>query len=154
MARSNPHFWRRQSRSLIWCNGCFDILHRGHIELFHFAKDLGDYLVVGVDTDKRVKELKGATRPVNNLDDRVTVLEAIEDIDEVVCFGSDKELEDMIKKYSPRYLVVGSDYRDKRVIGSEFAENVAFFSRMEGYSSSAYINGKQNDEEKKSYHSG
>tara|TARA_R110000787_G_scaffold125855_1_gene237002 strand:+ start:995 stop:1417 length:423 start_codon:yes stop_codon:yes gene_type:complete len=131
-------------QNVVWCNGCFDIIHRGHIELFHFARDLGDYLVVGIDTDKRVKELKGSERPVNSLADRSTVLESIGAIDEVVCFGSDQELKDMIRKYSPRYLVVGSDYRDKEVIGSEWAEEVAFFSRIEGYSSTAYIDGGYN----------
>lgn len=133
----------KKKPNVIWCNGCFDVIHRGHIELFRFARDLGDYLVVGIDTDERVKELKGPERPVNTLDDRVTVLESIDAIDEVVCFGSDQELKEKVRLYSPRYLVVGSDYRDKEVIGSEWADEVAFFSRIEGYSSTAYINGEK-----------
>ena len=77
----------------IWVNGCFDILHRGHLELFKFAKSQGSFLVVGIDSDKRVKNNKGISRPINNQEDRKFFLECIKYIDKVVVFDSDYELE-------------------------------------------------------------
>ena len=82
-----------QTTKVIWTNGCFDVLHRGHIELFKYAKSLGDRLVVGIDTDERVKASKGETRPFNNIQDRVEMLQAIKYIDEVRVFDTDVELE-------------------------------------------------------------
>ena len=70
----------------IWVNGCFDILHRGHIELFKYAKSLGDHLVVGIDSDDRIRTSKGVNRPVNNLEDRIEMLRSIRYIDDVVWF--------------------------------------------------------------------
>jgi rfaE bifunctional protein nucleotidyltransferase chain/domain len=124
----------------VWTNGCFDIIHRGHIELFTYAKSLGTHLTVGVDSDERVKELKGMSRPTNKLCDRILVLEAIEYIDEVVVFDSENDLVELVRGYRPDYLVVGSDYKDKKVVGREYAKEVKFFERIEGYSSSKYIN--------------
>ena len=77
---------------VIWTNGCFDIIHRGHIELFKYARSIGDILIVGIDEDNRVKQSKGAHRPINCLEDRKFVLQSIEYIDKVVSFGTDKEL--------------------------------------------------------------
>ena len=128
---------------IIWTNGCFDIIHKGHIELLSYASSLHGHtgrLVVGVDTDKRVAELKGPTRPVNKVEDRVAVLRAIKYVDEVVTFSSDEQLEELVKKYKPLYLVVGSDYRSKRVIGATHAKNTAFFDKIEGYSTTNIIN--------------
>ena len=119
--------------NIVWTNGCFDVLHRGHIELFKFCKTLGNHLVVGIDTDKRVKQLKGAERPFNNEDDRREMLMAIRYIDEVVLFGTEEKLCEFIITLQPR-MVVGSDYRDKRVVGSEFARDLTFFDRVGQYS--------------------
>ena len=69
---------------IIWTNGCFDILHRGHIELFKYAKSLGDKLIVGVDSDKKVRKDKGKGRPINNLEDRVEILRSIKYIDNII----------------------------------------------------------------------
>ena len=125
----------------IWVNGCFDILHRGHIELFNFAKRQAksSHLVVGVDTDSRVKSLKGDARPKNNLEDRMFVLNSLKAVDETVSFGTDQELEEAIKNFSPDYMVVGSDYKDARVIGSQYAEQLIFFERIKDYSTSKLL---------------
>jgi D-beta-D-heptose 7-phosphate kinase/D-beta-D-heptose 1-phosphate adenosyltransferase len=85
-----------QTTKIIWTNGCFDVLHRGHIELLKYAKSLGDWLVVGIDTDERVKNSKGESRPFNNIEDRVAMLESIKYVDEVVVFDTDCELEDKV----------------------------------------------------------
>ncbi len=78
---------------IIWVNGCFDVLHRGHIELFKYAKSLGNRLVVGIDSDNRIKGSKGSSRPFNTSRDRKYVLQSIKYIDDVVEYDSDDELE-------------------------------------------------------------
>jgi len=127
---------------IIWVNGCFDILHRGHIELFKYAKSLGDVLVVGVDTDERVKQAKGNSRPFNNLEDRVCMLDSIKYIDEVIAFDSDEELESQVEHYGPDIMVVGSDWRGKRVIGQEYTSEVKYFSRIGEYSTTKILEKK------------
>jgi D-beta-D-heptose 7-phosphate kinase/D-beta-D-heptose 1-phosphate adenosyltransferase len=119
----------------IWTNGCFDILHIGHLELFKYAKSLGHTLVVGIDGDSRVKELKGSSRPINNQLFRKSLLESIKYIDRVVVFDTDKELKDHIKNLLIDTIVVGDDYKNKTVIGSEHA-NVIFFPKIPNLSSS------------------
>jgi len=123
----------------VWTNGCFDILHPGHIELFKVAKSLGDRLIVGVDTDLKVKADKGANRPINNLDYRKAMLESIKYIDVVLPFGSSQELEQSIQLYNPDILLVGGDWRNGDVVGREFAKEVRFFNRVGGYSSTNVI---------------
>ena len=113
----------------IWVNGAFDILHIGHIKLLKYAAAMG-YLRVGIDTDDRIKELKGPTRPFNCFKDRKEMLESLRFVDEVVGFGSEQELIDQIKLYQPDVMIVGSDYRDKRVIGAEHSKNVRYFERI------------------------
>ena len=85
----------------VWINGCFDVLHRGHIELFRYAKSLGDYLIIGIDTDARVKHLKGSSRPINNQDDRKFFLESIKFIDKVVVFDNEDEKSIFFKLIRP-----------------------------------------------------
>ena len=126
----------------IWINGCFDILHRGHVELFKFAKDKGDYLIVGIDSDSRVKDLKGESRPINNQEDRKFFLESIRFIDEVVIFSSEKELTEKIEMIKPDTMIVGSDYKNKRVIGSENAKKLVFFDRIGDYSTTKILEKK------------
>ena len=128
----------------VWVNGCFDILHPGHIELFKVAKSLGDRLIVGVDEDYKVKKDKGDERPINSLSFRKTMLESIKYIDVVLPFGSRKELEDLIELYSPDILLVGGDWRNGDVVGREFAKQVKFFNRIEDYSTTSIIS-KIND---------
>ena len=128
---------------ITWTNGCFDILHRGHIELFRYAKSYGDYLVVGVDTDERVRVSKGPSRPFNTLEDRVKMLQALRDIDEVRVFDSERELKQQILLSEAKIIVVGSDYRNKKVIGSQLVEEVIFFERIGEYSTTKILAGLQ-----------
>jgi rfaE bifunctional protein nucleotidyltransferase chain/domain len=126
----------------VWLNGTFDVLHMGHIELFREARKLageGGRVIVGTDSDQRVRELKGPTRPINNLIDRVDFLRAIKYIDGVVTFSSADELEARIKQFSPDILLIGDDYVDKPIVGSQFAKKVVFFPRYGGLSSSGII---------------
>ena len=124
---------------IIFTNGCFDILHRGHIELFKYAKSLGDKLVVGIDSDKKVQQDKGQTRPFNCLEDRMIMLNAIKYIDEVVLFNTQQELKDLVKAFNPNVLVVGSDWKGKEVVGDVFAKEVKFFDRIAGYSTTKIL---------------
>ena len=131
-----------QTINKIWINGCFDVLHRGHIELFEYCKDIGGencHVRVGIDSDNRVSELKGPTRPINNQDDRKYFLESIKYVDEVVVFESETQLINSIKTYSPQIMVVGSDYKNKRVIGSEYTKKLVFFDKIDGYSSTGIL---------------
>lgn len=123
----------------IFVNGTFDVLHRGHLELLNYAKSLGDYLVVGIDTDERVKEKKGSTRPVNTKEERSFMLINLKSVDEVRYFSTDKELENLIKSVQPDIMVVGSDWKDKSVIGSYYASDLIFFDRIDGYSTTEII---------------
>ena len=124
----------------IWVNGCFDILHRGHFELFNYAKSLGDFLVVGVDTDEKVAQDKGPDRPYNKLEDRVYALESIRAIDDVWVFDTRGQLEDQIRRYSPDMLVVGSDWKGKEVVGGQYAKEIVYFDRMGNYSTTNILN--------------
>ena len=124
----------------IWVNGVFDVLHRGHIELFNFAKNQGGYLTVGIDADKRVKKSKGESRPFNNETDRKYFLEAIKYVDEVKIFNSDEQLSNIIKQYEPDCMVIGSDWMGKEVIGGQYAKELVYFSRVGNYSTSNILN--------------
>lgn len=123
----------------VWTNGCFDVIHRGHIESLRFAKSLGDYLVVGIDSDVRVREAKGEDRPYNNLVDRMLVLNAIKYVDEIKPFSTDEQLETIVKELSPDYFVKGSDYVGKKVIGSQYAKKMVFFDLRQGYSTTGTL---------------
>ena len=127
------------SKVVVWTNGCFDIIHRGHIELFKYAKSLGDYLIVGVDTDRRVKASKGDTRPINCLEDRIEMLSSIKYIDEVVQFDTDHQLDSQVSLSAADIMVIGSDYENKKVIGSRHVKEVKFFRRIDGYSTTKIV---------------
>ncbi len=124
----------------IWVNGCFDILHRGHYELFNYAKSLGSTLTVGIDSDEKVAYDKGPDRPYNKLQDRIYALESIRAIDDVWVFDTRSNLEDQIRRYSPDILVVGSDWKNKEVVGGIYAKKIVYFNRIEGYSTTNILN--------------
>jgi len=126
---------------IIFVNGCFDVLHPGHIKLFQYAKSLGDYLIVAIDSDEKVALDKGPDRPIFPLEDRRFVLESIECIDVVHTFNSRKGLENLLECIKPDILVVGSDWKHGEVVGREYAKEVKFFERVEEYSTSRTIQG-------------
>jgi len=123
----------------VWVNGCFDVLHRGHIELFKYAKSLGDYLIVGVDGDERIRVSKGEDRPVNCLEDRMEMLRSIQYVDDVVEFDTDSELDTQVLLSGAEVMVVGLEYKDKKVIGSRHVKEVKFYRKIDGYSTTKIL---------------
>ena len=123
----------------ILVNGTFDIIHRGHIEMLNYARSLGDMLVVCIDSDRRVRELKGEHRPVNNQEDRKFYLTNLRAVDQVWIFDSADELEDMCKHYQPDIMVKGSDYQDQPIVGAHHCKEIKFFDRIKQYSTTKTI---------------
>ena len=123
----------------VFVNGTFDVLHLGHLALLNYAKSLGDKLFVAIDSDERVQQLKGPTRPIHNTYQRKVMLLNLKAVDEVEIFSSDEELEMWIKQINPSIMVVGSDWRNKTVIGSQYAKRLEFFERINEYSSTKTI---------------
>lgn len=128
----------RSGKSLVFTNGCFDILHFGHISYLQKAKMLGDILVIGLNSDSSVRALKGDDRPVNTELDRAAMLCAMEFVDFVVIFDDDTPYE-LIKAISPDVLVKGADYEGKVVVGSQFAKRVELIEFVEGRSTTKII---------------
>ena len=122
----------------VWVNGTFDVLHIGHVRLLEYASSLGS-LRIGIDSDKRVKELKGEDRPFNTLQDRIEMLLSLKYVNDVKSFDSREEMINLIKAWEPDYMIVGSDYKNKPVIGSEFTKNLLFFDRLEKHSTSKIL---------------
>ena len=114
--------WRREGRRIVFTNGCFDVLHVGHVDYLRFARSTGDVLIVGINDDASVSRLKGPERPVNILDDRMRVLAALEMVDAVVSFPEDTPAR-IIERVTPDVLVKGEDWRDKGVVGREWVES-------------------------------
>jgi rfaE bifunctional protein nucleotidyltransferase chain/domain len=121
----------------VFTNGCFDVLHRGHIELLSYCANIGEVLV-GLNSDKSVKRLKGNDRPVNNEKDRKIILESIRYVNEVIIFEEDTPYE-LIKILKPDLIVKGGDYLPNDVVGYDLCE-VRIFDTLKGYSSTAAIN--------------
>lgn len=133
------------SYKIVWVNGCFDVLHRGHIELFKYAKSLGDYLVVGIDSDKKITRDKGPGRPINNVTDRVSILKSIRYVDSVCVFDSYEMLSNYVGIWQPDVMVVGSDWRGKPIIGGQYAKKIEYFDRIDNLSSTNIINALNKD---------
>jgi D-beta-D-heptose 7-phosphate kinase / D-beta-D-heptose 1-phosphate adenosyltransferase len=113
--------WRQEGRRIVFTNGCFDVLHAGHVQYLRFARSQGDVLVVGINDDASVSRLKGPERPVNPLADRMEVLAALEMVDAVAPFGEDTP-RTVIERVTPDVLVKGEDWREKGVVGREWVE--------------------------------
>jgi len=113
---------RRQNINIVFTNGCFDVVHRGHVEFLKFCKSQGDILVVGLNSDSSVKDIKGPDRPINNQYDRAAVLAALETVDYITIFDEPDPLK-LIKQIRPHILVKGEDWARKGVIGQEFVES-------------------------------
>jgi len=129
---------RAQGRKIIFTNGCFDILHRGHATYLQKAKELGDILILGLNSDESIKRLKGEDRPINNLEDRAFLIGALESIDFVVPFTEDTPYE-LIKLIEPNILVKGADYEGKKVVGSDIADEVQLIEFVAGKSTTNLI---------------
>ncbi len=128
-----------KSMKHIFVNGTFDILHPGHVQLLNYAKSLGGTLTVGIDSDRRVAEKKGPSRPVYSVEDRAFMLQSLKAVDYVVVFDSDEQLEGCIKTIKPDIMVVGSDWKGKSVIGSMYPAELRFFDRIEKYATTKTI---------------
>jgi len=129
---------KAQGRRVVFTNGCFDILHRGHASYLQKAKELGDTLIVGLNSDNSIKRLKGESRPINNLEDRAYLLAALESVDYVVPFKEDTPY-DLIERVMPDILVKGADYEGREVVGSDLAKEVRLIDFIEGKSTSGII---------------
>jgi D-beta-D-heptose 7-phosphate kinase/D-beta-D-heptose 1-phosphate adenosyltransferase len=124
----------------VMVNGTFDVLHPGHIALLNTERSYGDYLIVAIDTDRRVRELKGEGRPVNNQNDRKIMLSNLKAVDFVVIFDSKEELIDYMKLYKPQVYVKGSDWKhDTESTAHQYCNKVIYYDRIEPYSTTKTI---------------
>jgi D-beta-D-heptose 7-phosphate kinase/D-beta-D-heptose 1-phosphate adenosyltransferase len=140
--RSISAHLHQAGRKIVFTNGCFDILHVGHLELLETARSYGDVLIVGVNTDDSIRRLKGKKRPINDQNDRARLLAALEVVDYVVLFTEDTP-QKLIAEIMPQVLVKGGDYTPETIVGRETVESnggvVIVFPLIKGKSSSALI---------------
>ena len=129
---------RKAGKKIVFTNGCFDILHAGHVSVLEFSRSKGDVLVVGLNSDASVKRLKGPSRPVNTQADRALVLAALQAVDAVCVFEEDTPYE-LIKLVQPDVLVKGGDYKPSEIVGREFAKKVVRFALLKGRSTTNII---------------
>ena len=123
--------------TIVFTNGCFDIIHRGHVELLKYARSIGDHLVVGINSDESVRKNKGKDRPVNSEHDRCAILESFRFVDDVIIFKEDTPI-NLIKQIKPDIIVKGGDYLKEDVVGFDFCE-VRIFDYLDGYSTTKII---------------
>ena len=121
----------------VFTNGCFDVMHRGHIELLKFCKRIGGQVIVGLNADESVRKLKGSGRPINSVKDRKMLLEELRCVDKVIIFDEDTPYE-LIQSVNPDIIVKGGDYTPDNVVGNDLAE-VVIFGTINGYSSTKII---------------
>ena len=129
---------RAAGRKIVFTNGCFDILHAGHVSVLEFSRSKGDVLVVGLNSDASVKRLKGPSRPVNTQADRALVLAGLESVSAVCVFEQDTPY-NLIKLVCPDVLVKGGDYKPSEIVGREFAKKVVRFPLLKGRSTTNII---------------
>jgi len=129
---------RKKGQRIVFTNGCFDILHAGHVSVLEFARSKGDVLVVGLNSDASVRLLKGPTRPINAQADRALVLAALESVSAVSIFEEETPY-DLIKLVRPDVLVKGGDYKPTEIVGREFAKKVVRFALLKGRSTTNII---------------
>ena len=134
---------RNENHNVVFTNGCFDVLHRGHVTYLAAARDLGDCLVVGLNSDASVRRLKGESRPINNENDRSLVLAALSFIDYIILFEEDTP-KNLIEQVRPDILVKGGDYKIEDIVGADFVQKnggkVLTIPFVDGYSSTKIIN--------------
>jgi len=131
-------FLLSNTQKIVFTNGCFDILHAGHVKYLEEAKSFGDILIVGVNSDASVRRLKGESRPINSEEDRVLVLAGLESVDFVIVFDEDTPYA-LIKLIKPDVLVKGGDYNGKEVVGSDIAKVTRLVQFIEGKSTTKII---------------
>ena len=133
---------KSEGKKIVFTNGCFDLLHVGHIKYLSQAKDLGDILIIGLNSDKSVKKLKGDNRPINSFEDRAKLLAALKSVDLVIMF-EEQTPENLIKEIIPDVLVKGGDYDIEEIVGYQTVIDnggqVKTLSFYDGYSSTNYI---------------
>ncbi|HMS32479.1 MAG TPA: D-glycero-beta-D-manno-heptose 1-phosphate adenylyltransferase [Ignavibacteria bacterium] len=133
---------KNEKKSIVFTNGCFDILHRGHASYLIQAKSLGDYLVVGINSDRSVKTLKGESRPVNNENDRAFLLDNLKSVDYVIIFDEDTPY-NLIKEIIPDFLVKGGDWKQEDIVGWDIVKasggKVLSLNFIENYSTTNTI---------------
>jgi len=129
---------KTQGKKIVFTNGCFDILHRGHVTYLEEARKLGDVLIVGINTDTSVQEIKGGTRPIVSEEERMAVLAALESVDYVVPFAEPDPFE-LISLLRPDCLVKGGDWNEKDIVGREFVAKSVTVPYVEGASTTRII---------------
>lgn len=122
----------------VWVNGCFDILHYGHFQMLNYASTYGR-LFVGIDSDRRVRSMKGPTRPFNDEHVRTYNLKSIKYVYDVIVFDTDTELKKAIRGFNCTTMVIGSDYKNKPIVGSELFENIIYFDRIPNFSTTSIL---------------
>lgn len=134
--------WKTQNKMLVFTNGCFDILHRGHIDYLVRSAEFGDKLIIGLNTDDSVKRLKGANRPFNKQDSRAIMLAALEMVDAIIFFDEETPY-DLIGKILPNILVKGNDYKINEIAGNDIVRShggqVKTIPLTKGFSTSSLI---------------
>jgi rfaE bifunctional protein nucleotidyltransferase chain/domain len=135
-------FWRFKNQKIVFTNGCFDLLHKGHIEYLSKAAGLGDVLIVGLNTDQSVKKIKGEDRPVLDEESRALNLAALRVVTSVIFFDDETPYE-LIKKVQPDVLVKGADYKEEDIVGADIVKEnngeIIPVELTEGYSTSSII---------------
>jgi len=140
--------WRDANKKIVFTNGCFDLIHLGHIEVLARSADLGDILIIGVNTDSSIKELKGNNRPIIEENSRAQQLASLEFVDAVILFNEQTPLE-LIKVIKPNVITKGGDYTSKQVVGNEIAfkneGEVIIIPLTQGYSTTSILDKIKND---------
>lgn len=127
-----------KNKSIVFTNGCFDLLHDGHLHLLSQAKALGDILIVAINTDNSIKKIKGNSRPIESLDIRIQKLAQLECVDYIISFDENTPYE-LIKKIQPNILVKGGDYSISDIVGADLVDEVVIVPLLHGFSTTKII---------------
>jgi rfaE bifunctional protein nucleotidyltransferase chain/domain len=125
--------------TIVFVTGTFDLLHKGHVYFLNYAKSLGDFLIVAIDSDQRVRDRKGPSRPINSIDERLTLVQNLKAVDIAIEFSTDDELIEIVRRYSPHITVLGSDWLGGNIVGSEYMNKIVFLERLDNVSTTNKI---------------